>query len=466
MTDPQQPNQPRPTNQPQDDPTLAGPGLDASAHDGGVVEADAGAGVATSWNAGPGAYDFAVVGGGIVGLATAMTLLRERPGSSLVVIEKEDRVAAHQTGHNSGVIHAGIYYAPGSHKAKLCKEGAQRTREFCDEHGISYRNTGKLIVATNDAELERMNALYERALINELDVEKIDADELKRREPNIEGVGAIWLTSTGIVDYTEVCRKMAEVIESAGGTIRLGTRVTDITESLSEVRIDVAGASSAAGGRHSAPEQSAETLYAKQLVVCGGIQADRLATMAGIDIDFQMVPFRGEYYRLDAKHNDIVDTLIYPVPNPELPFLGVHLTLMMDGGVTVGPNAVMGFAREGYPKWSVNAKDIKDFVRFPGFWKVARKQLKTGAVEQWNSVYKPGYLELVRKYCPSLTTADLTPEPAGIRAQAVRKDGSMVEDFLFYDTPRMLHVCNAPSPAATSAMPIGDLIADKVLSRG
>lgn len=406
-------------------------------------------------------YDYAVIGGGIVGLATAMSLLRERPGSSLIVLEKEDGVARHQTGHNSGVIHAGIYYKPGSHKAKLCKEGAVRTRQFCDEHGIPYRNTGKLIVATNDAELERMNALYERALINELDVEKIDAAELKRREPNITGVGAIWLTSTGIVDYTQVCVKMVEVIEQAGGTIRLGARVTDITESLSEVRVDVASAS--ASGRHSAGE--AERIYAKQLVVCGGIQADRLATMAGLNIDFQMVPFRGEYYRLPASRNDIVDTLIYPVPDPSLPFLGVHLTLMMDGGVTVGPNAVMGFAREGYPKWSMNRADIASFVRFPGFWKVAKKQLKTGAVEQWNSVYKPGYLELVRKYCPQLTVADLTPEEAGIRAQAVRKDGSMVEDFLFYETDRMTHVCNAPSPAATSAMPIGDLIADKVLSR-
>ena len=405
-------------------------------------------------------YDYAVIGGGIVGLATAMSLLRERPGSSLIVLEKEDGVARHQTGHNSGVIHAGIYYKPGSHKAKLCKEGAVRTRQFCDEHGIPYRNTGKLIVATNDAELERMNALYERALINELDVEKIDAAELKRREPNITGVGAIWLTSTGIVDYTQVCVKMAEVIEQAGGTIRLGTRVTDITESLSEVRVDVASASTS--GRHAAGE--AERIYAKQLVVCGGIQADRLATMAGLDIDFQMVPFRGEYYRLPAAKNDIVSALIYPVPDPALPFLGVHLTRMMDGGVTVGPNAVLGLSREGYPKLSVSPRDVADFARFPGFWKVARSVVRTGAVEQWNSLYKPGYLELVRKYCPSLTLADLRPEPAGIRAQAVLRDGTMVEDFLLRQTDRMVHVINAPSPAATSAMPIADLITEKVLA--
>jgi len=404
-------------------------------------------------------HDYAVVGGGIIGLSTAMTLLNQRPGASVVVLEKEDDVAFHQTGHNSGVIHAGIYYKPGSLKAQLCKAGAQWTRDFCDEHDIPYRNTGKLIVATNDAELERMNALYERALINELDVERIDAAELRRREPNITGVGAIFLRSTGIVDFTAVCRKMADVILAAGGTIRLSTRVVGLHESLSEVSIDVEPTGPAATGDQ-------ERIYARQLVVCGGIQADRLARMAGLEDDFQIVPFRGEYYRLDARHNDIVSTLIYPVPDPDLPFLGVHLTLMMDGGVTVGPNAVMGFAREGYRKFSVNVADVASFVKFPGFWKVARQQLKTGAIEQWNSLYKPGYLELVRKYCPSLTTSDLTPEECGIRAQAVRSDGSMVEDFLFYDTARMLHVCNAPSPAATSAMPIAAMIAEKVLARG
>lgn len=401
----------------------------------------------------PRVHDYAVIGGGIVGLATAMTLLKERPGSDVVVLEKENDVARHQTGHNSGVIHAGIYYKPGSLKAKLCKAGAQWTRDFCDEHGIPYRNTGKLIVATNPAELERMHALYERALLNELDVELVDEAELRRREPNITGIGAIFLKSTGIVDYTAVCRTMAEVIEAQGGKLRLSTRVTAIHESLSEVSIDVATG-----------DVEPERIYAKQLVVCGGIQADRLARMAGLDVDFQMVPFRGEYYRLDPKHNDIVDTLIYPVPDPDLPFLGVHLTLMMDGGVTVGPNAVMGFSREGYPKFSLNVADMTSFVRFPGFWKVAKKQFKTGIVEQKNSLYKPGYLQLVRKYCPKLTVADLTPEECGIRAQAVKSDGSMVEDFLFYDTPRMLHVCNAPSPAATSAMPIAALIAEKVLA--
>lgn len=399
----------------------------------------------------PQKYDFVVVGAGIVGLATALTLLQRRPGSSLLVVDKEGQVAAHQTGHNSGVIHAGIYYAPGSKKAVFCKQGAQWTRDFCDEHGIKYRNTGKLIVATDDLEVERMNKLFERAQLNELDVELIDGDELHRREPNVVGEGAIFLRSTGIVDYREVCAKMAEEVTRLGGTVRLGTPVVGLHESLSEVSVDLGVAG------------SSERVYADRLVVCGGIQADRLARLAGLAPDFQMVPFRGEYFRLAPQHNNIVQTLIYPVPNPDLPFLGVHLTLMMDGSVTVGPNAVMGFAREGYPRLSVNPSDVAEFARFPGFWKLAKGMLRTGVAEQWDSVYKPGYLKRVQKYCPKLTVGDLRPYPAGIRAQAVRADGTMVEDFHFLQTERMLHVCNAPSPAATSAMPIADHIVEQVL---
>lgn len=396
-------------------------------------------------------YDFCVVGGGIVGLATALTLLQRRPGSSLVVIEKENDVAHHQTGHNSGVIHAGIYYTPGSMKARFCKEGAEWTRAFCDSHGIAYRNTGKLIVATNDVEVTRLDALFERAKVNGLDVELLDEAEIHRREPNIVGKKAIFLRNTGIVDYRQVCRQMAEEIRKLGGEIRLGTRVTGLHESLSEVSVTVAAG------------QASDTFYSHQLVVCGGIQADRLAALAGLKPDFQMVPFRGEYFRLPAERNDIVNTLIYPVPDPDLPFLGVHLTLMMDGGVTVGPNAVMGFAREGYPKLSMNARDIIDFVRFPGFWKLIPGVLRTGLAEQWDSVHKPGYLKRIRKYCPQLTVSDLTPEPAGIRAQAVASDGTLIEDFRFLKTDRMLHVVNAPSPAATSAMPIAAHLADQVL---
>ncbi|MBK8448457.1 MAG: L-2-hydroxyglutarate oxidase [Micropruina sp.] len=396
-------------------------------------------------------HDFCVVGGGIVGLATALTLLQRRPGSSVVVIEKEHDVAAHQTGHNSGVIHAGIYYQPGSRKALFCKQGSEWTRRFCDDHGIGYRNTGKLIVATDDLEVERMRALHERALINELDVELIDAAELRRREPAITGKGAIFLRSTGIVDYRAVCRTMAQEVAAHGGEVRLATPVVGIAETASRVEIDVQN-----GGVR-------ERVLADRLVVCGGIQADRLAALAGLEPDFRMVPFRGEYYRLRPELNSIVNTLIYPVPDPSLPFLGVHLTLMMDGGVTIGPNAVLGFAREGYPKLSVNAADLKDMVRFGGFWKLARKQLRTGITEQWDSLYRPGYLKRVQKYCPQLKVSDFRPEEAGIRAQAVRADGSMIEDFHFLTTDRMLHVANAPSPAATSAMPIAGYVADQIL---
>ena len=396
-------------------------------------------------------HDFCVVGGGIVGLATALTLLQRRPGSSVVVIEKEHDVAAHQTGHNSGVIHAGIYYQPGSRKALFCKQGSEWTRRFCDDHGIGYRNTGKLIVATDDLEVERMHALHERALINELDVELIDAAELRRREPASTGKGAIFLRSTGIVDYRAVCRTMAEEVAAPGGEVRLGTPVVGIAETGSRVEVDVQNGT------------VRERILAERLVVCGGIQADRLAALAGLEPDFRMVPFRGEYYRLRPELNSIVNTLIYPVPDPSLPFLGVHLTLMMDGGVTIGPNAVLGFAREGYPKLSMNATDLKDMVRFGGFWKLARKQFRTGVAEQWDSLYRPGYLKRVQKYCPQLKVSDFRPEEAGIRAQAVRADGSMIEDFHFLTTDRMLHVANAPSPAATSAMPIAGYVADQLL---
>ncbi len=424
--------------------------------------------------------DVAVIGGGIVGLATALTLLQRRPGSSVVVLEKENEVGVHQTGHNSGVIHAGIYYEPGSLKARLCKAGATWTRRFCDEHGIEYRNTGKLIVATDDAELVRLDALYERALVNGLDVERVDAAELRRREPHVVGRGAVFLRSTGIVDYRAVCRAMATQIEASGGRVLLGTQVVGIHESLSEVGLDVVEASTtaaaprgrtagssrgagfgAAAGRRTRPQT--QRRYARHLVVCGGLQADRLAALAGLRPDFAIVPFRGEYYRLPEHRRDLVSTLIYPVPDPALPFLGVHLTLTMDGGLTVGPNAVLGMAREGYRKGSVNLPDLADILRYPGFWPLARTHLRTGVAEQWNSLSKRGYLGLVRRYCPELTVADLLPEPAGIRAQAVRRDGTLVHDFLLESTGRMLHVCNAPSPAATSAMPIADLIVRRLL---
>lgn len=392
-------------------------------------------------------YDHCVIGGGIVGLATALKILERRPGSRLLLLDKEADLARHQTGHNSGVIHSGIYYTPGSLKADLCRRGAKATKAFCAAHGIHHETCGKLLVATNDLELQRMEGLIERARLNQIEAVRLDAAELKAREPNIEGVGALFIPETGIVDYREVCDQMARSIRQAGGTIELSAEVNEIQEGPDAVKV-VAGT---------------RTWNAKQLIVCAGLQSDRLARLAGIEADHQIVPFRGEYYRLPDAKNRIVRHLIYPIPDPGLPFLGVHLTRMVDGSVTVGPNAVLGFAREGYPKFSLNVRDVLAFAGFPGFWKTMRKNLWHGVKEMRNSLFKSGYLKECRKYCPSLEVGDLTPCEAGIRAQAVRRDGSLVDDFLFLESSRMLHVCNAPSPAATSALPIGDMIAARIL---
>ncbi|MFV3326507.1 L-2-hydroxyglutarate oxidase [Pseudomonas sp. NY15372] len=392
-------------------------------------------------------YDYCIIGGGIVGLATAMALLEQRPGASLLILEKETRLGRHQTGHNSGVIHAGIYYAPGSLKADLCKRGAQATKDFCTEHGIAFEVCGKLLVASNDLEMQRMQALHERSRQNGLKVERLDATELKRREPNIVGKGALFLDATGIVDYKQVCDAMARVIQKAGGEVRMATTVRAIQEH----------------GDHVEVRSDGQTWRARQLVACAGLQSDRLARLAGVKIDHQIIPFRGEYYRLPPSKNQIVNHLIYPIPDPDLPFLGVHLTRMIDGSVTVGPNAVLGLGRENYRKFSVNWRDVAEYARFPGFWKTLWNNLGSGTTEMKNSLFKRGYLEQCRKYCPQLQVQDLQPYEAGIRAQAVMRDGTLVHDFLFAETPRMVHVCNAPSPAATSAIPIGQMIAERIL---
>ena len=391
-------------------------------------------------------YDYCVVGGGIVGLATAIALLQRNPGASLVLVEKETALATHQTGHNSGVIHSGIYYAPGSLKADLCKRGERATKAFCTEHGIPFVTCGKTLVATNPLELDRMDALVVRARENGIDVERLDEAELRRREPNITGFGALFVPATAIVDYRAVCAAMARVIEAAGGEIALGAPVRAIREHTSGVTVH-------AGARR---------IEAGRLVACAGLQSDRLARMAGLPVTHQIVPFRGEYYRLPAEKNGIVASLIYPIPDPDLPFLGIHLTRMIDGGVTVGPNAVIGFAREGYPKLAVNLRDVAQYLLFPGLWKVLARYRRSVRAELTGSLLKSAYLRECRKYCPSLTLNDLLPYSAGIRAQAVTRDGVLVHDFLFLQSDRMLHVCNAPSPAATSAIPIGGMIAERV----
>ena len=392
-------------------------------------------------------YDFCVVGGGIVGLATAMALLERHPGATLVLLEKEGALATHQTGHNSGVIHSGIYYAPGSLKADLCKRGERATKEFCAAHGVPFVTCGKTLVATNALEMQRLDTLVGRARENGIDAEPLDEAELRRREPNITGLGALFVPATAIVDYRAVCTAMAKVIQSAGAEIVLGTEVTAIRESAHDVVV----------------ESGARRWTAGRLVACAGLQSDRLARLAGLPVTHQIVPFRGEYYRLPSEKNDIIRSLIYPVPDPDRPFLGIHLTRMIDGSVTVGPNAVLGLSREGYPKLAVNLRDVAQYLFFPGLWRVLKRYRGSVRAELKGSLLKSAYLKECRKYCPILTVGDLLPYTAGIRAQAVTRDGTLVHDFLFLESERMLHVCNAPSPAATSAIPIGGSIAAAVV---
>ena len=395
-------------------------------------------------------FDYVIIGGGIVGVSTAWQLQQRFPQKRIAIVEKESQFACHQTGHNSGVIHAGVYYQPGSLKAKFCKEGVQATIEFCKDNDIHYEQCGKLLVATNALEQERMLALFERCTENGIDAQLLDQTQLKQREPNITGVGGIFVKQTGIVNYQQVTTKMAEKFQQLGGTILLNHEVIGLVEDANGVTIQVS---------HNGENLVLESDF---LVACSGLMADRTTKMLGIKTDFQIIPFRGEYYRLSPQHNNIVNHLIYPIPDPDLPFLGVHLTRMIDGSVTVGPNAVQGWKREGYGRINISLKDILDMIRFKGFWRVLNNNLKVGLVETFNSWWKPGYLKTVQKYCPSLKLRDLQPYPAGIRAQAVMKDGSMVHDFLFAQSPRSLHVCNAPSPAATSALPIGAYICEKI----
>ncbi len=391
-------------------------------------------------------YDIAVIGAGIVGLSTAWQLQKRYPDKHIIVLEKESRVACHQTGHNSGVIHAGVYYEPGSLKAQFCREGVDATLAFCHEHDIAVEQCGKLLVATNTLEAERMQALYKRCQENDIEVELLSAEQLQQREPNIAGIGAIAVATTGIVDYTQVCTKMAEAFIAAGGSLRFQQQVEQLSETPDFVEIVTQNAA----------------YQVQQLIVCGGLQADRLVDMMELPRDFAIVPFRGEYYQLPADKNQIVNHLIYPIPDPAMPFLGVHLTRMIDGSVTVGPNAVLGWKREGYGRLNFSWRDTCDSLSFKGLWPLLIKHFRSGIEELKDSWFKRGYLKRVQKYCPQIELQDLQPYPAGIRAQAVMQDGSLVHDFLFAESPRSLHVCNAPSPAATSAIPIGNYLCDKL----
>ncbi len=392
--------------------------------------------------------DYCVIGGGIVGLATAIELLQKHPGSKIMLLEKEAAVASHQTGHNSGVIHAGIYYPAGSLKAQLCRDGEIATKEFCAANGVTFDTIGKLVVATSQVEMERLDALKSNAYANGVKATLLTKSELLKREPMITGLAALHVPGSGIVDYKSVAQAMRAKFERLGGLTALGTHVDGIHEDDQYVSVR-------AGQRN---------WRSRQLVVCAGLQADRLAVLSGAHIDFQIVPFRGEYYSIAPAKRKIVRHMIYPVADPALPFLGVHLTPTIDGPLIAGPNAVLSLAREKYKRFGINAKDVSEYLRFPGFWKVAHEHMRSAAGELYRSLSKTAYLKSCQKYCPALTASDLGEYRSGIRAQAVTRSGKLVHDFLFHQTPRTLHVCNAPSPAATSAIPIARMIVERLMN--
>jgi len=391
-------------------------------------------------------YDYIIIGGGIIGLATAWQLQQQQPQSSILLLEKESDFAQHQTGRNSGVIHAGVYYAPGSLKARFCRAGLAATLAFCHRYDIPYQQCGKLLVATDKLEAQRMAALRQRCEQNHIEVDTLNQTQLSEKEPSISGISALYVKTTSIVDYLAVSHRMAREFSAAGGEYLLEHEVVGLSESSEEVSVNT----------------KQGTFRCRFLIACAGLMADRMARLLRIPIDFQIIPFRGEYYQLPARLNGLIKHLIYPIPDPALPFLGVHLTRMIDGSITVGPNALLGWKREGYGKFNLNIKDSCEMLGFPGFWASIKQQIKPGLVEFKNAWFKSGYLKQVQKYCPQIETDDLLPHATGIRAQAVLKDGSMVQDFLFAESPRSLHVCNAPSPAATSAIPIGNYICEKI----
>jgi (S)-2-hydroxyglutarate dehydrogenase len=393
-------------------------------------------------------YDFLVIGGGIVGAATASRLLQVFPGQRVLVLEKEVDVARHQTGRNSGVIHAGVYYAPGSLKARFCREGLVATIEFCREQGLPWEQCGKLLVATDAQELQRMQALRARCDKNGIVVDVLDAASLREREPDIVGRGALYVAATGMTDYALLTRKLFDLFRAAGGELRTGSAVVRIDERADRIHVQTDG----------------EEFSARHLVACAGTMSDRLAQLQGLPVDFRVVPFRGEYFRLRADSATLRHH-IYPIPDPALPFLGIHLTRMIDGGITVGPNAVLAPGREAYGKCSFDWRDLIDTATFPGFWRMLPGHWRAGAAELVNSVWTAGYLREVQKYCPRLQLADLLPHPAGIRAQAIDRRGQLLQDFLLLESARSLHVCNAPSPAATSALPIARHIVARIEAR-
>jgi L-2-hydroxyglutarate oxidase len=394
-------------------------------------------------------YDCAIIGSGIVGLATAMTLLQARPGLRVVVLEKESDVAQHQSGRNSGVIHSGIYYKPGSLKARMAREGNESMCRFCAEHDLPFEVCGKIIVATDQRELPLLENLLQRGRQNGLEIEPLAAGRAREIEPHVRCLAALRVPSTGIVSYRAVARKYEELIRDAGGELLFETAVTTV--------------------RHTGTEQIVETqrgeICARFVVNCAGLHSDRLARRNGADPGAQVVPFRGEYYELVPEKRSLVKALIYPVPNPAFPFLGVHFTRMIDGSIHAGPNAVLALHREAYTRALPSMRELRDFretMMFPGFWRLAAKHWDEGWREVVRSYSKRAFVCSLQKLIPEITERDVVPCAAGVRAQALRRDGSLVDDFLIVRGRNSLHVCNAPSPAATASLEIAKEIVQQI----
>jgi L-2-hydroxyglutarate oxidase len=393
--------------------------------------------------------EVAIIGGGIVGLATAYRLTQHVPQCRVVVLEKEKVLAHHQTGHNSGVLHSGIYYKPGSLKAINCREGKKAMEAFCAAEEIQYDICGKVIVATNEAELPALQRIYERGQANGVRCAKIEQSHLQELEPHAAGIRAIHVPETGIVDYRQVCQRLAERIQERDGRIVTGARVTAIRHNTGQVVV----------------QSLAGDFSVDYVVNCSGLHSDRVTALSGQQPEVKIVPFRGEYYEVTPEAQHLCRNLIYPVPDPGFPFLGVHFTRMIHGGVECGPNAVLAFAREGYQKTDVNLADLVETLTYPGFLKLAAKYWQTGLGEMWRSFSKAAFVKALQRLLPTIRAEHLEPAPAGVRAQAIAPDGSMVDDFMIQESERIINVCNAPSPAATASLNIGRLIGEKLTQR-
>ena len=390
-------------------------------------------------------YDVVVVGGGIIGLATSMKLTQDFPNLKVAVLEKEKEVAQHQTGHNSGVIHAGIYYAPGSQKANFCSTGGKLLRDFCDEYGIAYDMCGKLIVATDDSEVPQLEELFKRGTENGAEgLRMVDREEIKDIEPYSAGVKAILSPNTGIIDYFEVSQAYATRMRENGGDLLTNVEVISMENRDNLVYINT----------------TSGTIAAKYVLNCAGLHADTVARMMGVDVGVKIVPFRGEYFSIIPEKEHMVKGLIYPVPNPSMPFLGVHFTRRINGSVEAGPNAVLAFAREGYKKTDVNLKDTLGTLSYSGFWKMSAKYWKVGMHEQYRSLVKGVFVKSLQKLMPEITGDDLGAPGAGVRAQVIDSNGGLLQDFAIEASPNAIHVLSAPSPGATSSLTISEYIVD------